>query len=221
MWLHLQPSESQEENGSLSPQINIGDVLSYYLNLPVVSHGSGLSPGMQWVTGWLIDSCYLLYTWGLWLHDQGCIHLVFPPLWEKEIMGHAWPLTRTCGQTVPTFRVTWVLSPSWVLWAGKVQRSGQSTNLDHLWHISKISWKFKLLFPLALIWTKRLFPARVVNIMLWDSFSVRTMESTPVSTLTPSICGSTYPCWALGARATTKRWNNKAPCCYLDRMALD
>src|SRR5258707_402042 len=27
-------------------------------------------------------------------------------------MGHTWPLTTTCGQTVPTFRVTWVLLPS-------------------------------------------------------------------------------------------------------------
>src|SRR6266436_9366441 len=39
-----------------------------------------------------------------------------------------------------------------------------------------------------------------MNIMLQDSFSVRTMKLTPVSTLTPSVCGSTYPCWALGAR---------------------
>ena len=31
---------------------------------------------------------------------------------DKEIMGHAWPLIRTCGWTVPTFRVTWFLSPS-------------------------------------------------------------------------------------------------------------
>src|SRR5258705_12403717 len=36
-------------------------------------------------------------------------------------------------------------------------------------------------------------------------FSVRTMKLTPVSTPTPSVCGSTYPCWALGAGATTKR----------------
>src|SRR6266481_3294481 len=96
--------------------------------------------------------------------------------------------------------VTLMSSMSW-----KGERSGQSANLDHLWHISKISQKFKLLLPLALIQTKRLFPVRVMNIMLWDSFSVRTMELTPVSTLTLSICGFTYPCWALGAGATTKR----------------
>ena len=151
-----------------------------------------------------------------WFWDNTCRELR-----KKEIMGHAWPLIRTCGWTVPTFGVTWFLSPSWVLRAGKAQRSGQSTNLDHLWHISKISRKFKLLLPLALIQTKRLFPVRVMNIMLQDSFSVRTMESTPVSTPTLSICDSTYPWWALGAGATIKRWNNKSPCHYLDRMALD
>ena len=50
---HDSTSTKQEpgREQALSPQIDIGDALSYYLNLPIVSHGSGLSPGMQWVTG--------------------------------------------------------------------------------------------------------------------------------------------------------------------------
>jgi len=50
---HDSTSTKQEpgREQALSPQINIGDALSYYLNLPVVSCGSGLSPGTQWVAG--------------------------------------------------------------------------------------------------------------------------------------------------------------------------
>src|SRR5258705_490206 len=51
--LECDSTSTKQEPGreqALSPQIDIGDTLSYYLNLPVVSCGSGLSPGMRWVT---------------------------------------------------------------------------------------------------------------------------------------------------------------------------
>src|SRR5260221_561671 len=90
-------------------------------------------------------------------------------------MGHAQPLTRTCGQTVPTFRVTWVLFLSCDLQAGKEQRSGQSTNLHYLQHIPQISQKSKLLLPSALIWTNKFLPLRLMTSR--GIFSVGTMES--------------------------------------------
>src|SRR5258708_15998225 len=40
---------------------------------------------------------------------------------------------------------------------------------------------------------QRLFPVRFMNIMLQDSFSVRTIKLTPLSTPTPPICASTSP----------------------------
>src|SRR5258708_37895318 len=51
-----------------------------------------------------------------------------------------------------------VFCPHEDLQGGKEQRSGQSTNLQYLWHIPQISQKSKLLLSSALIWTNRFLP---------------------------------------------------------------
>ena len=147
----LQPSKSQEENRHWAHKLTLGMHYHIIWIFPLSPMVQASALGCNgWLVDWLIHVTYCTHEvhdcmakgasiWSFHLHgisyNVWCnwLQVVGDKWWwfwdntcrklrKKEIMGHAWPLTRTCGQTVPTFRVTWVLSPSWVLQAGKAQR---------------------------------------------------------------------------------------------------